>query len=332
MISDLPVFVMTFVTGFLLVFAINLTITDVFRRRQRIQQKQLEEERREQQREEIHRKAELQKTTLLAVAQSDNLEELAKDAFKDDLEESISQKLKRMVDQSGLNITVNGLLTKSAIAGIITGAAVFVLMQSALWAIAMATVVAVIPVAYVELKRRKRLDKLRSQLPDAFDLMGRVLRAGQTTSQAMQAVSQEFDPPLAYEFGYCYEQQNLGITPDVALKDLAKRTGLLEIKIFVLSLLIHRQVGGNMADLLEKLANIVRERFRLRSKVGALTAEGRFQAIILIGLPIAVWVALLFVNREYALKLLDHPNLVLATLASMSIGAFWIRKIVNFEF
>jgi tight adherence protein B len=87
-----------------------------------------------------------------------------------------------------------------------------------------------------------------------------------------------------------------------------------------------------MADLLEKLANIVRERFRLRSKVGALTAEGRFQAIILIGLPIAVWVALLFVNREYALKLLDHPNLVLATLASMSIGAFWIRKIVNFEF
>jgi tight adherence protein B len=137
---------------------------------------------------------------------------------------------------------------------------------------------------------------------------------------------------LAYEFGYCYEQQNLGITPDVALKDLAKRTGLLEIKIFVLSLLIHRQVGGNMADLLEKLANIVRERFRLRSKVGALTAEGRFQAIILIGLPIAVWVALLFVNREYALKLLDHPNLVLATLASMSIGAFWIRKIVNFEF
>jgi flagellar biosynthesis component FlhA len=134
MISDLPVFVMTFVTGFLLVFAINLTITDVFRRRQRIQQKQLEEERREQQREEIHRKAELQKTTLLAVAQSDNLEELAKDAFKDDLEESISQKLKRMVDQSGLNITVNGLLTKSAIAGIITGAAVFVLMQSALWA------------------------------------------------------------------------------------------------------------------------------------------------------------------------------------------------------
>lgn len=330
--SDLPVFVMTFVTGFLLVFAVNLTITDVFRRRQRIHNKRLEEERREQQRQEIHRKAELQKATLLAVSQSDNLEELAKDAFKEDKPKSIADSLKVMVEQSGLNISVNNLLGKSAIGAMALGGLVFVLLQSALWALAAGAVGLAMPLAFVQYKRKQRLEKLRSQLPDAFDLMGRVMRAGQTVGQAMQAVSQEFDPPLAYEFGYSYEQQNLGINPDVALRDLARRTGILEIQIFVLSLLIHRQVGGNLAELLEKLSNIVRERFRLRSKVAALTAEGRFQAIILIGLPIAVWLGLLVVNRSYALKLFEHPNLVLGTLVSMGIGAMWIRKIVNFEF
>lgn len=330
--SDLPVFVMTFITGFLLVFGVNLAITDVFRRRQRIERKRLEEERREQERQEIHRKAELQKATLLAVAQSDNLEELAKEAFQEEKSESLRHRLTHMVEQSGLKITLNGLLTKSAVAAIAVATVVFVLLQSPLWAVVAAATAFGIPFTFVAYKRKQRLEKLRSQLPEAFDLMGRVLRAGQAMGQAMQAVSQEFDPPLAYEFGYCYEQQNLGISPDVALRDLGRRTGLLEIRIFVLSLTIHRQTGGNLSELLEKLANVVRERFRLRSKVAALTAEGRFQAMILLGLPVAVWLAILFVNRQYALKLLDHPNLVMATLASMAIGAYFIRKIVNFDF
>src|SRR5215831_2903505 len=103
-------------------------------------------------------------------------------------------------------------------------------------------------------------------------------------SQALQAVADEFDTPISTEFAYCYEQQNLGLSPEVAMRDLARRTGLLEIKIFVLALLVQQQTGGNLAELLEKLADIVRERFRMRAKIKALTAEGRLQAIILLAL------------------------------------------------
>ena len=139
---------------------------------------------------------------------------------------------------------------------------------------------------YVQLKRKARLEKLLSQLPDAFDLMARVIRAGQTMSQALQAVADEFDQPIAAEFAYCYEQQNLGLPPEVAFRDLARRTGLLEIKIFVLALLVQQQTGGNLAELLDKLADVVRERFRIRGKIKALTAEGRMQALVLLVLPL----------------------------------------------
>ena len=120
------------------------------------------------------------------------------------------------------------------------------------------------PLLYVQLKRKRAAGEAPAQLPDAFDLMGRVIRAGQTMSQALQAVADEFPQPIAGEFAYCYEQQNLGLPPEVALRDLARRTGLLEIKIFVLALLVQQQTGGNLAELLDKLSTIIRERFRIR--------------------------------------------------------------------
>ena len=110
------------------------------------------------------------------------------------------------------------------------------------------------PLFYVQFKRKARLEKLRSQLPDAFDLMGRVIRAGQTMSQALLAVADEFAQPIAGEFAYCYEQQNLGLPPETAFRDLSRRTGLIEIKIFVLALLVQQQTGGNLAELLDKLS------------------------------------------------------------------------------
>jgi tight adherence protein B len=173
---------------------------------------------------------------------------------------------------------------------------------------------------------------LRSQLPDAFDLMSRVLRAGQTMSQAMASVSEEFKAPVSMEFSYCVEQQNLGLAPEFALRDLARRTGLIEIKIFVLAMLVHRQTGGNLAELLDKLATIVRSRFRMRGKIKGLTAEGRMQGLILLGLPVMVFGAMMVVNRPYALKLLNLPVLLIVCLTMMTLGALWIRKIVNFDF
>jgi tight adherence protein B len=182
------------------------------------------------------------------------------------------------------------------------------------------------------MKQRARLNKMLAQLPDAFDLMARVIRAGQTMSQALQAVADEFEPPLAGEFAYCYEQQNMGLAPEFALRDLARRTGLLEIKIFVLALLVQQQTGGNLAEVLEKLATVVRERFRMRGKIKALTAEGRLQAIVLLGLIPVMFMAILILNRNYGQILLDRPMLLAGMGVSEAVGLLWIRRIINFDF
>jgi tight adherence protein B len=151
-------------------------------------------------------------------------------------------------------------------------------------------------------------------------------------TQSLQAVADEFDPPISAEFAYCYEQQNLGLSPELSLRDLARRTGVLEVKIFVLALLVQQQTGGNLAEVLENLASVIRDRFRIGGKVRALTAEGRLQAIILLALPPAMFVLILFLNRDYGQVLLQHPSLLIGMSVSELFGALWIRKIVNFDF
>ena len=162
--------------------------------------------------------------------------------------------------------------------------------------------------------------------------MSRVIRAGQTMAQAIQAVADEFAPPIAGEFAFCFEQQNLGLPPETALRELARRTGLLELKIFVLALLVQQQTGGNLAEMLDNLSIIIRERYRMRGKIQALTAEGRFQAIILLALPPGVFVMMLGLNSEYGAILLKHPPLIWITVISEAIGALWIRKIIHFDY
>src|SRR5581483_9587970 len=111
------------------------------------------------------------------------------------------------------------------------------------------------------------------------------------------------------EFALCYEQQNLGLTTEAALRDLSRRTGLLEVKIFVLALLVQQQTGGNLAELLDKLSTVIRDRFRIRGQIRTLTAEGRIQAAVLLVLPLLMFTFILLFNREYANILLSRPKL-----------------------
>ena len=187
-------------------------------------------------------------------------------------------------------------------------------------------------VAYVRYKRKARLAKLLSQLPDAFDLMSRVVRAGQTMSQALQAVADEFSQPIAGELSYCYEQQNLGLPPEVAMRDLARRTGLLEVKIFVTAVIVQPQTGGSLAEMLDKLSQMIRQRYRTQGHIQTLTAEGRMQAMILLALPVVMFFGFLIMMPDYEGKLLDHPGLIVATIGLEVVGALWIRKIINFDF
>jgi tight adherence protein B len=249
----------------------------------------------------------------------------------DDPHPGLRRRFETMVEQSGLNLTPNRLLTLAAGGAVALGALAFLVRGAAAGAVG-AIAGGVLPLAYVSLKRKARLNKLLAQLPDTFDLMARVVRAGQTVPQAIQAVADEFDPPVAAEFSYCYEQQNLGLAPEIAFRDLARRSGLLEMRIFVLAMLVQQQSGGNLAELLDKLAGVVRDRFRVRAKIKTLTAEGRIQALVLLALPPALLGLIMLLNRTYADVLLNNPNLLVGTFVSEVFGALWIRKIINFDY
>jgi tight adherence protein B len=245
---------------------------------------------------------------------------------------SLRQRFEMMLEQSGLELAPRRLLRIMAAVGLSVGLVAALVRPSVLVVVSFALAGASVPLFYVLRKRKARLEKMIAQLPDAFDLMARVIRAGQTMAQAMLGVADEFDQPISAEFAYCYEQQNLGLPPEVALRGLARRTGLLEVRIFVLAVLVQQQTGGNLAELLDRLATVIRSRFRLRGKVKALTAEGRFQAILLLVLPFAMFLIILGLNRDYGLVLLDYPGMLAGMVVFEVLGALWIRKIVNFDF
>jgi tight adherence protein B len=161
--------------------------------------------------------------------------------------------------------------------------------------------------------------------------MARVIRAGQSVPQALQTVAEATEDPVAGEFAQCQKQQNLGLRPEASFQEMAQRSGILEMRIFAMALTIQRQTGGNLSDVLERLAGLVRARLRLRERIRILTAEGRLQGWTLVVLPFLAFGIMLVVNRSYAQVLLEHVPLVLATLCAMGIGILWIRKIVQLD-
>lgn len=162
--------------------------------------------------------------------------------------------------------------------------------------------------------------------------MARVIRTGQSVPQALLAVADTIEPPIATEFAYCQRQQNLGMSPEVSYSQMADRVDILELQIFVMAMTIQRQCGGNLSDVLDRLAGLLRERQRLSSHVRTLTAEGRMQGLTLFFLPFVVFAAILVVNRAYALTLFDHVPLLIGTGVSMALGMLWIRKIIDIDY
>lgn len=313
---------LTFLAVILACVSVVSLVSDLFLRNRSRVSRRLDEEFRRGQR------AKAQKSSLFK-----DLQKLAAEPFGNDPEgpKSWRERLDQTLEQSGLEWSVSRLFTTSAVACFATGL-LGLIVRGWLVGLIAAVVGAAVPFVYLHITRNRRLEALRRQLPDAYDLMARALRAGQTIPQTMQGVADEFTQPIAGEFSYCYEQQNLGLPTESALRDLSRRTGLMEVNIFVVAVVVQRQVGGNLAEMLERLAQMVRERYRIRGSIRTLTAEGRMQAGILMALPPAMFVAMLVLNRAYALVLFDYPWLLVGVVVSMGIGALWIRRIINFDF
>jgi tight adherence protein B len=243
------------------------------------------------------------------------------------LRRDLLRPVRTALQQAGLALTPLQLVAASAVLGLGLGLA-GLLLQGLLPGLAAG---AAAPFVWMAWKRRGQRARFLNQLPAAFELMARVLRSGQSVPGAFQAVADSFEEPLGSAFARCREQQNLGLTAEAALEDMAEHTGLLDVRIFVVALLIQRQAGGNLSEVLERLAALARERARMCSKIRALTGEGRMQAGVLLVLPFFLFVVMRFVNRSYADALFEHGWLVLATVVAMLVGTLWIRKIVDFE-
>ncbi|HET6574284.1 MAG TPA: type II secretion system F family protein [Fimbriiglobus sp.] len=314
--------ILTFAAGGLAVLGAISILSDLFLRDRSRLAKRLDDEFHRNRRDQIRSSPLFKDIGRLA----------AEAAAADDSGKTLRQRFVTLIEQSGLNLTPRKLMTHMALAGAGTGLLAGIVRPNVIVAAAGLLIGMAVPFGYVCLKRKARLDKMLRQLPDAFDLMARVIRAGQTMSQALQAVADEFDEPIAGEFSYCYEQQNLGLSPEVSLRDLARRTGLIEVKIFVLALLVQQQSGGNLAEILDKLAAVVRERFRIRAKIQALTAEGRMQAIVLLALPFVVMGMFMLMNERYADTVIRYPGLIVVMIVIEAVGAVLIRKIVNFDY
>jgi tight adherence protein B len=238
--------------------------------------------------------------------------------------------LELLIDQAGLFLTPWQLLVIAAGLALCGGAVGAWLAPEAAAAAALAGMVS--PFLWLLARRRARKEEMLRQLPRAFELMARVIRAGQSVPQALQAVANEFDPPLATEFAYCQEQQRLGLLPEISFREMSRRSEVMELKIFVMAMLVQHKTGGNLSEMLERLARLIRDRVRVRGVIRTVTAEGRLQAQVLIALPPLLFLLLLILHRSYAQVLLDHYELLIAAAVSMTVGALWIRRIVRFDF
>ena len=193
---------------------------------------------------------------------------------------------------------------------------------------------AALPWCWLYVRRRKRLQEFGRQLPQALDLISRALRAGHSLSSGFELVSTELPNPISTEFRRCYEEQNLGIAFDDAVKGMANRVPDLDLRFLATALILQRQTGGDLAEVLDKIADLIRGRFQLRGQIQALTGEGRLSGIVLLALPPVLFLVMYYMNPAYCRPLFDDPlgqQMLMAAVASQIVGALVIRKIINIK-
>jgi tight adherence protein B len=239
-----------------------------------------------------------------------------------------------LLQQAGLNWTAQRLLMTMgimAMPGIALGIMVPLVMNAVVTAIVTGAVFAVAPYWFVRHKRKKRLDALEEQFPEALDFLSRSMRAGHAFTITLNMIGEELPDPLGQEFRTLFNEQNLGAPLDVALNNFNVRVPLLDCRFFTSSVMLQKQTGGNLSEILARLAYVIRERFRLKGQVKAASAHGRMTATILTLLPIGTMLALLVVAPGYLQGMAADPDgriMIGAGIGAQVLGNFFIKKII----
>jgi len=191
-----------------------------------------------------------------------------------------------------------------------------------------------LPLTWLWLRRRGRFKRFATQLPEAMALIARALRAGHSLNSGIHLVVEEMPAPIATEFMLAYEEQNLGIPIEKSLKNMLTRMPNMDLKFFVTAVAVQKQAGGDLSEVLDKIAYLIRERFKILGQVKALTAEGRLSGIVLQALPIVLFLTVYYINPEYVSLLFKEElgkQMLFYAIGLQILGAFFIKKIVNIK-
>jgi tight adherence protein B len=250
---------------------------------------------------------------------------------------NLSTKLQAQIQQAGLDWTVGKLLLAMGVAatiGAVLGLRVKVLIMPSLSSAALALVLGSLPYLWVLNKRSRRLGLFEEQFPEALDFVARAMRAGHAFSVSLEMLAEESPDPLSREFRQVFNEQNLGAPIDVALQNLAKRVPLLDVSFFVSAVMLQKETGGNLSEILTKLSYVIRERFKLKGQVKAASAHGRITGLILTIMPIVLMFALLAVAPGYLQSMAkdsDGKWLIVGAICGQFLGYYFIRRIINIK-
>lgn len=244
------------------------------------------------------------------------------------------ERLDRLLQQANVKYPIGVFVLLSTLLGIIGFIVSVGMTKNYLISAIMMFCFSALPFFYLRIKKTRRVEKFQKQLPDGLELMARALKAGHAFTSGMKLAADEFDDPLGPEFENTIDMINFGVSVPDALKKMASRIDCPELKYFVVSVILQKETGGNLAEIIENLAELIRKRFQLEDKVKTLAAEGKLSAIILIALPIFVVIFLRFSNPDYINTLVVDPiGRVVAGVCVllMGIGVIIIKKMVNIK-
>jgi tight adherence protein B len=238
------------------------------------------------------------------------------------------------VEQSGVQISMSALLLIASLGAAALGMIVATALRMALGWIIGGSIGFAIPFVFLRVKRTRRLRNFEENFPEALDLISRALKAGHAFATGLKMVADEMDEPIGPEFRKTFDEQNFGLPLKDALANLTVRIPLLDVRFFSTAVLIQRETGGNLSEILENLAHVVRERFKILRQVRVFTAHGRMTGYVLLALPVFLAIALSFINPEH-MQLLFRERMghimLAATVVMQVIGYFWIRQVVKIE-
>ncbi|HEY7169306.1 MAG TPA: type II secretion system F family protein [Vicinamibacterales bacterium] len=242
--------------------------------------------------------------------------------------------LSRLIQQSGVHTTPSAVVIMTIVMAAAAAMLANIFTQQAIFMPVAAAIFGSVPILFLMNRRSKRIRTFEEHFPEALDLLSRALRAGHAFQTAMGMVAEEMKEPIGPEFKKCFDQQNFGLPLRDALVQLSERVPLLDVRFFVTAVLIQRDTGGNLSEILDNLAHVVRERFKVLRQVRVHTAHGRFTAFVLLSLPAALGIILTMINPDHMNPLfhdrMGQTMLIVATIMQ-GIGFVWIRKVIKIE-